>query len=85
MIFDDPAENERGQRPQLEGELSNTRGARRADCMHGENLRNPTRGGRAGGMRWFRTGQINSIFFKIRVPVNRVKPGPGARDHIIGI
>ena len=31
--------------------------------MHGENLQNPARERRAGAMRWFRTGQVNSTKF----------------------
>jgi hypothetical protein len=38
LIFDDPAENERGQRPPMEGKLSNPRSARRAGCMHAEKI-----------------------------------------------
>jgi hypothetical protein len=47
LIFDDPAEQENWQRAPREGKLSNPRGARRAGCMHGENLRNPARAHRA--------------------------------------
>ena len=48
------------QRRTREGKLSNPRGARRAGCMHGENLRNPARDRRAGVMRQFPTGQVCS-------------------------
>jgi hypothetical protein len=44
--------------------MSNPRAARRAGCMHEENLRNPARTRRAGVMRWFRTGQVDSIEVK---------------------
>jgi hypothetical protein len=60
LIFDDPAELEELQRPPREGKLSNPRGARRAGCMHGENLRNPARDHLAGAMHQFRSGQLNS-------------------------
>ena len=51
LIFDDPTELEESQRPPREGKLSNPRGARRAACMHGENLQNPARERCAGAMR----------------------------------
>jgi hypothetical protein len=60
LIFDDPAENERGQRPPREGKLSNPRGAHRAGCMHGENSRNPARGRRAAAMRQFLSDQLDN-------------------------
>ena len=60
LIFDDPAENERGQRPPRGGKLSNPRGAHRAGCMHGENLRNPARTRRAAAMRQFPSNQHDS-------------------------
>ena len=63
MIFDDPAENERGQRPPRGGKLSNPRGAHRAGCMHGENLRNPARERRAAAMRQFSFDQLNSTVY----------------------
>ena len=43
-----------------EGKLSNPRGARRAGCMHGENLQNPARDRRAGVMRQFPSCQLDS-------------------------
>jgi hypothetical protein len=66
LIFDDPAEQEDWQRPvsgSREGKLSNSRG-RDAHAMHEffffENLRKSTRARRAGAMRQFPTGQVNS-------------------------
>jgi hypothetical protein len=63
LIFDDPAENERGQRPVM---VRSGRGPfrparpRRERAMHEfffENLRNPARSRRAGLMRQFRSRQ----------------------------
>ena len=51
----------RRKRPPREGKLSNPRGARRAGCMHGENLRNPVRERLAGAMRQFPSSQLDSI------------------------
>jgi hypothetical protein len=66
LIFDDPAENERGQRPVM---VRSGRGpfrpghAARARCMNFffENLRNPARTRFAGLMRQFRFNQLYSI------------------------
>ena len=38
----------------------------RRNICAGENLRNPARGGRAGAMRWFPTGQVNSMSIEVR-------------------
>jgi hypothetical protein len=66
LIFDDLAENGRGQRPESgsrEGQLSNPRG-RAAHAMHEffffENLRNPARVHRAGAMWQFCPNQVYS-------------------------
>jgi hypothetical protein len=65
LIFDDPAENERGQRPPFgswDGKLSNA-GGRAARAMHEfffENLRNPAHNRHAGLMRQFCSGQLDS-------------------------
>ena len=71
LIFDDPAELEKPQRPgsgSREGKLSNPRGrAARARCMNFslENLRNPAREleRRAGAMHQFPSGQVYSTKF----------------------
>ena len=37
-----------------------------AGGMHGENLRDLARGGRAGAMRWFPTSQVDNMRIEVR-------------------
>jgi hypothetical protein len=72
LIFDDPAELEKPQRPgsgSWEGKLSNSRGrAARARSMIIllENLRNPARDRRADAMRQFPFNQLDSLLVVVQ-------------------
>jgi hypothetical protein len=66
LIFDDPAENERGQRPVMVRSGRGPVKPARTRCAHAmhivffENLRNPARGRPAGALRQFPTAQLDS-------------------------
>jgi hypothetical protein len=61
LIFDEPAELEKPQRPPVAVKLSNPRGACRVGCMHGEKIRNPARERRTGAMLQLFFNQLDSM------------------------